>query len=211
MTVFTEARHAGEAILSEANGHRSREGVILGGKVAACSLLALLATVGAVSATAAAAAGNTGNGAITVASPAVTAKAKNGEYSLIFTGATTFDVEDPDGKKIGSGTSGTAFSKEIKFTLAAGSTANVAGDRYTITVAVETGDLEAVPFNPAGTDGSEKPTAMAIHPGESGEKIAAIVRDAELNVNCIEWPAGITADQKAAAITNLRIAGIIAR
>lgn len=217
-TVFTEGPHAGAFILSEASGHRSRENITIGASqtILAGTLLALLASVGGVTAAAAAVAGNTGNGTIAMAGTPVSSKVKNGDYAVIFTGATAFKVEDPEGREIGTGASGAAFNKEVKFTLTAGATPNVAGDRYTISVGVETpDDLLAVAFDPDGDDGSEVASAIAIYPATTGAgetvKIAAIYRDAEVNGKCLSLPAGITAPQNAAAVSALAENGIIVR
>lgn len=218
MTVFHEARHAGEFILTEANGKRSRENVTIAENqdFVAGTVLALLAQAGGVTTDAAADAGNTGDGTIAMADPAVNSKVKNGVYSVIFTAATAFKVEDPNGVEIGTGATGTAFNKEVKFTITAGGTAFAAGDRFAITVGVESpGDYQAVAYDPTGTDGSEKASALAIYPAKTGAgetvKIAALVRDCEVNGHILTWPEGITADQKAAGIADLQAAGIIVR
>lgn len=218
MAVFTEARHAGEFILSEASGKRSRENVAIAAsqEIAAGTLLALLALEAGLRIAAAADAGNTGDGTIAMEDPAVNSKVKHGVYAVIMTTATAFKVEDPNGVEIGIGAAGTAFNKEVKFTVTAGSTPMVAGDRFTITVGAEhPGDFEAVAFDPTDTDGAEKPSAIAIYPVTTGAdetaKIAALVRDAEVNGNVLSWPAGITDAQKEAAIAELATAGIIVR
>lgn len=218
MDVFNEGPHAGEFILSEASGHRSRENVTIGSAqtIVAGTLLALLASVGGVTAAASAGSGNVGNGTIAMASPAVNSKVKNGAYSVIFTDATDFKVEGPDGKEIGTGTSGVAFNKEVKFTITAGATANAAGDVYTIAVGVETpDDLVAVAHDPSADDGSEIASAVAIYGAKTGAgetaKIAAIYRDAEVNVNCLTFAEGITPEDRAAAISSLASHGIIVR
>lgn len=218
MTVFHEARHAGEFILTEANGKRSRENVTIAENqdFVAGTVLALLAQAGGVTTDAAADAGNTGDGTIAMADPAVNSKVKNGVYSVIFTAATAFKVEDPNGVEIGTGATGAAFNKEVKFTITAGGTAFAAGDRFAITVGVESpGDYQAVAYDPTGTDGSEKASALAIYPAKTGAgetvKIAALVRDCEVNGHILTWPEGITADQKAAGIADLQAAGIIVR
>lgn len=218
MTVFTEARHAGEFIMTEANGKRSRENVTIAASqtLVAGAVLALLAQAGGVTTDAAAAAGNTGDGTIAMADPAVNSKAKNGVYTVIMTAATAFKVEDPNGVEIGIGAAGTAFNKEVKFTVTAGSTPMVAGDRFTIAVGVESpGDYQAVAYDPTDTDGAEKAAAIAIYSATTGEaetvKIAALVRDCEVNGHILTWPGGITAEQKAAGIADLQAAGIIVR
>lgn len=217
-TVFTEARHAGEFIMTEANGKRSRENVTIAAEqdIAAGGVIALLAQAGGVTTSAVAEAGNTGDGTIAMSDPAVNSKVKNGAYAVIFTGATAFKVEDPNGVEIGTGAPGTAFNKEVKFSITAGGTAFAAGDRFTITVGVENpGDYHAVAYNPEGEDGSEKAAGLAIYPAKTGAgetvKIAALMRDAEVNGHILEWPKDITAEQKAAAIADLASAGIIVR
>lgn len=215
---FKEGQHAAEFILSEANGQRSREGVIVGEsqKVEAGTILALLAQVGGVTVVAKAVAGNTGDGTATMSDPAVNSKAKNGTYRATASSDTSFAVEDPNGVNIGNATVGTAFNKEIKFTIAAGGTPFAAGDVIEIVVGVETpGGYHAVAYDPEGDDGSEVAKAIAIYPtttaaGEIAE-IAAIFRDAEVNGKRLAWPEGISAEDKAAATEALAVAGIIIR
>lgn len=95
--------------------------------------------------------GNTGNGTIS-AGPTVTAGvAKNGAFTVELTGATTFNVYDPDGLQLKPGTTGTAYSDAgIGFTITAGGTAFVAGDTFTITVTNETIAVENAYFNGPG-------------------------------------------------------------
>lgn len=218
MTVYTEARHAGEFIMTEANGKRSRENVVIGASqtILAGTLLALLAQEAGLRIDDTADADNTGDGTLAMADPAVSAKVKHGTYTVIFTGVTAFKVEDPGGKEIGTGATGAAFNKEVKFEITAGTTPFAAGDKFYISVIAENpADYEAVAFDPTGTDGSEVPSAIAIYPvttaSDGTAKIAAIVRDAEVNGNVLSWPEGITDAQKEAAIAALRDAGIIVR
>ncbi|ESW92663.1 head decoration protein [Mesorhizobium sp. C280B] len=221
VTVLTEGLHPGEAIMSEAHWHRSREAVKIAFSqtIVANSLIAKKAVVADIVATAAADAGNTaGGGALTLANPAVSSKVKDGVYNVICTepatNAGTFEVFDPSGKSIGKATVGVAFTKEIKFTIA-DATDFVAGDRFTVTVAADGVDYEWVAFDPTATDGAEIPGGYAIYPATTPADarigIAAIVREAELNGNCIAWPAGITAGQKADATQELEKLQIILR
>lgn len=217
-TVFTEARHAGEFILSEASGKRSRENVTIGASqtIAAGTLLALLAREAGLRIDDEADASNTGDGTLAMADPAVSAKVKHGTYTVIFTGESAFKVEDPGGKEIGTGAPGAAFNKEVKFEITAGTTPFAAGDKFYIHVIAENpADYEAVAFDPTDTDGAEKAAAIAIYPVTTGSgetaKIAALVRDCEVNGHCLVWPEGITAGQKEAAIRDLQAAGIIVR
>lgn len=221
MTVFTEGRHPGEFLLSEANFHRSRDAVTIAVSQAIIpgTVLARKAVVAGVVAAAAADAGNTsGSGAITLADPAVSSKAKDGVYTIVCiepgSNAGTFEVFDPAGKSIGKTTVGAAFNKEIKFTIA-DATDFVAGDRFTVTVRADAEDFQFVAFNQDGTDGSETPAAIALYgvttPADATAKIAVISRAAEVNGHCLEWPADIDAAEKADAIQALHGLGIIVR
>jgi hypothetical protein len=76
--------------------------------------------------------GNTGNGVFTVA-PSAGAMAAQGNYALTMLTPTTFQVISPNGNSLPNGATGVAYiNPEIAFTLAAGSTAFVAGDAFTI-------------------------------------------------------------------------------
>lgn len=219
MTVLTQAARPGEAIMSEGQRSFSRDNVtiaaeqtvlanaLLGKKAVSAGVVVTTATEG------------TGNGAITMADPPISSKAKDGVYTAVCVTAAsdagTFRVEDPDGKHIGNATVGVAFDKEIKFTIADGSTDHALGKTFRITVALDAVDFVHVPFNHDGTDGSETPVAYSIYPVVTGvgetKKTAAIVRQAELNGNCIAWPTDIDAAEKADAIQALAAQGIIVR
>lgn len=218
MTIFTEGRHPGEFLMSEANFHRSRENVTIASEqtIVPGTVLAKKAVPAGVVATPAAAAGNTGNATIAMTAPEVTSKVKDGRYKGIAVTATTVRWEDPDGKEIGVSTHGAAFAKGgIKFTITAGGNANVAGDEFYVDVAADAEDFQFVAFNQDGTDGSEDPVAVALYgavtAAEATAKISAIARDAEVNGNCLAWPADITSAEKKNAEQALAEYGIIVR
>jgi hypothetical protein len=212
-TLFPEPIHAGEAIVSEANGRRSRAAVTIaaGSVLAACSLLALLASGMTATATAGTNTGNGAMGAITVEPGA-----QVGTYMLRITKAATnagdFEVLDPEGDVVGLGSVAAAFNAGgLSFTLADGATDFVVGDTFKIAV---TGAGKYVAFDPTATTGAQNPSAMLIWPAGDADvdvEAAAIVRDAELNDLSINWPTGITDNQKAAAIVQLAQFGIIVR
>ena len=125
-----------------------------GGKVVPYSL----ATV-AFTATAAAKATNTGNGVLTLAgTPAIAATARAGVYRVVFieptTNLGTFIVEDPLGAVVAEGVVGTAFSNQVAFTIADGSTDFIAGDAFTITVVQSDGSVCAGCIITDATNGS---------------------------------------------------------
>ena len=71
-----------------------------------------------------------------------------------------------------------------------------------------------VPLAPGATDGSQIAVAVlygAVDATSADAKGVAHVRDCEVNLNELVWPAGITTVQQTAAITALAAVGIICR
>lgn len=216
MTTFTEGTHAGEFIVSEANGNRSREKItVLSGQNLKAGAVVGRTMVGATAASVANA-GNTGNGvmgAITVTGPAV----KPGVYklSVIEPGANagTFRVEDPDGVEIGTGVVATLFNKGgLSFTLADGATDFIAGDGFALTVTP--GTLRWKEYNPANSDGSQFAAGVlydAVDATGGDKPGVAIVRDAEVRDSDLQWFSGANAGQKTVGKQDLATSGIIAR
>jgi hypothetical protein len=106
----------------------------------------------------AAKAGNTGNGVLTAAGTPVVAGGQAGVYKIVFiepaSNLGTFIVEDPNGVVIGEGVVGTAFSNQIAFTIADGSTDFIAGDEFTFTVTQSDGSKCAGLIYSDATQGS---------------------------------------------------------
>jgi hypothetical protein len=219
MVVLTEGPRPTAAILSEAARSRSRENgkvgenqtVLVNGLVALVNLPASVGVTQTYS--------GTGNGVLTIASPGVATKARDGKYTVTCfeaaTNAGKFNVEDPSGRNIGVATVGVAFNKDVKFTIADGSTDFAVGDAFVLEVQVELEDEAYVPHNPSATDGSEvaygySPYAVVTGSGET-KQIAVLVRECELNGHVINWASGITSTQKADAIQALAKNQIIVR
>lgn len=217
MTVFTEGRHAAEFILSEAPGQISRDNAVIAVSqtLEAGRVLGRKAVVADVVASAAAVAGNTGDATIAMADPAVSSKVKDGVYRGVCQSATTVRWEDPNGKEIGLSTHGAAFNKEIKLTITAGATPNVAGDAFEVTVKADAEDFQYGAFNQDATDGLEVPAAIAIYPvttsASATAKTAILARMAEVNANLITWPSDIDAAELADAKQALADLGILVR
>ena len=166
-------------IISEASNQRSRENIVVTQTGTALASGTLLTQVDAGAGTFAMAAGATGNptaGTITIGAAAIP-----GVYVIEFTAATKFTVEDPNGKTIGTGTLGAAFSKAgVGVTLTAGATPAVAGDTATITVAAGSGKYIAYTAN--GAAGPADAVLYNWLPAKTGDaKAVGFVRDAELN------------------------------
>jgi len=186
MSIKTEGAHAGEFLLSEANGTRSRSEVVItagAGILAAGTLIAMITAANA--STASADAGNTGNGvmgALTTASAAV-----SGAYVLTVTKALaaggTFGLVDPLGVTVGAGSVGTAFNGGgLQFTLAAGATDFIVGDVFTIAVIAALGEYR--PYDAAGTDDGRRAASGILYAPVDASvndiRAVAVVRDAEV-------------------------------
>ncbi|MBW9336204.1 head decoration protein [Herbaspirillum sp. RU 5E] len=203
VTPLQEQWHDGGFIVSEANGHISRETVTLTGgvKVLAGTVLGQQ-TIGN---TAAAAALGTNSGNGTFGAISVAAPAQAGDYAVQFADATHFVVEDPQGVEVGHGTTGVAFSGGgLGFTITAGSNAFVAGDSFKVTVAA--GSKKFAPLSLTAADGTGVPVAVlyATKDVTSADKQALVIfRHAELNGFELIWPAGATAPQIAAFIAQM--------
>ncbi len=219
MPVQTERNYLGDWLKFEADNHYSRDIVtVLAGSGAARELLTgmVLGRVTKGAAASAAVAGNTGNGTITAA-PAVGQAAKPGVYRLVCIEPAAdggkFAVEDPDGVLVGVATVGVEFTTHLTFTIADGAADFVAGDSFTITVAAGSGKVKQIDF--AATDGSNAACGVLLldttAPDGTDRSGVAIVRNAIVSDNGITWPAGATADQKTAAIAQLKSAGILVR
>lgn len=189
-------------VLSEANGFGSRENAVVTQAGAEIKSGTVLTQVDAGAGTFAMDAGATGNptaGTITIGAAAVP-----GVYTIEFTAATKFTVEDPAGKTIGTGTLGTAFSKAgVGVTLTAGGTAAVAGDTATITVAAGSGKY--IPYTAGAAAG---PAAAILYTGlalATGDvKAVVFTNDCEVNRNLLT---GLDATAEAA----LKLLGIKVR
>ncbi|MCY1361768.1 Bacteriophage lambda head decoration protein D [compost metagenome] len=186
MTIKTEGVHAGEFLLSEANGTRSREEVVIcagSGKLAAGTLIAQITAANALTPTAKG--GNTGNG--TVGSASVTSAAISGNYVLSITEATAnggkFEVLDPTGYPVGEGQVGQAFTGGgITFTLADGSTDFAVDDGFTLAVLANLGEYTA--YDDDGTDdGRRAASGILFAPVDAtvnDVRAVGVMRDAEV-------------------------------
>lgn len=216
MATLTEGLHGPEFMLgSKADRTYSKEKVTLisGQNLVSGTVLGKI-TAGA-TASAAALGTNTGNGAMGAIT--VSAGAIAGDYVLTIiepaTNLGNFTVEDPNGVLIGHGTVGSAFSAGgLAFTLADGATDFVAGDQIKITVAAGSGKFTQ--FNLSGADGSQHAVAILRDDCDAsgGDKSCVVIaRAQEVIESKLTWPAGITTNQKNAAIAELAAVGIIVR
>jgi len=200
----------GDWLKFEEDQRYSRDNIVvkgLSGLLRTGTVLGLVALgVGAFSLSA----GTAGNGTSSV--PVIGKGAQAGVYNVIFTAATKFDVEDPAGVNIGTGTVGQAFNKKgVAFTITAGATPFVAGDRATI--AVEPGTGKYVPHNPAGAAGEDVAAGILAVDldarGAADVPAAAVVRHAHIAPGGLVFKEGISDADKAAALAALKLQGIL--
>lgn len=221
MAVFTEGRHAGEHILSEADSNFSRDAIVVAsgqGRLAAGSVLGAVAVPAGATAVVTQVAG-AGKGALTMASPAVGAGVRDGVYRVVFiepaANAGAFQVEDPDGVIIGSGNVAAAFDGVVKFTIADGATDFVAGDFALITVDVPTSSVRYVLSPAASADGSHIARAVLLDGVDATSAEAAGVahtRMTQLNGARLTYHASVDdAAKRAEKAQQLAAAGLIVR
>lgn len=210
MTFIHQAARAADFILSEANGQRSRENVIIAAGSGVVQAGTLIAQVTASNtATVTAAAGNKGNGvfgAVTTTSDAV-----SGTYTVEITEAAEdgglFTVTGPGGAVIGTGEVGDAFTGGgLTFAIADGATDFEEGDSWTIVVVANKG--EWVPYDDDG-DNDGRQTACGIlyatvDATSADVQGVAIVRDAEVAASLL---VGLDDNGR----TDLATAGILVR
>ncbi|HLA33008.1 MAG TPA: head decoration protein [Pseudomonas sp.] len=186
MSIKTEGVHAGEFLLSEANGSRSRKEVTItagAGILAAGTLIALITAANAAVATADG--GNTGDGVmgtITTSSAAVT-----GTYVLTITEAAAdgglFELVDPLGSLVGEGSVGVAFAAGgLSFTLVDGAADFIVDDVFTIAVTAALGEYR--PYDDDGTDDGRRAASGILYAPVDATlndiRAVAVVRDAEV-------------------------------
>jgi hypothetical protein len=158
---------------------------------------------------------NAGNGTVVLGSPAYLANSLIGTYEAVAIGALAWELYDPYGRLVGVATDAAAFATQLAFTITHGSTAFVAGDRFTFAISVLTiASGKVVPLNPSATDGSQNTIGVVLRRvtvGTTDTPIVVIERDAVLLADGLIWPAGITTDQQAAATAQLAALGLIVR
>ncbi|WP_054529709.1 head decoration protein [Erythrobacter sp. SG61-1L] len=226
MTTLTETPRTGEFIVSEAPGRRSREQILLTGDnsttVKACTVLGAVETgtpTLTVGTPFSGVGGTVGNGTISAATADAGAMPGDWQLECTATGATgKFKVIKPDGTIDGILTIGTAYNgtRSINITVADGSNDWLVGDIIPINVAYLDGEsvLKYEAYDQDGTDGSQIAAGILYGPvvgTTAGADAVAVTRDAEVNGRLLVWPADITADEKAKAITQLAALGIILR
>lgn len=212
VTPIQELRHAGGYVIWEPeNGMVTRSQITLMSGAGVCTAGLVLGSQLTGAAVAAALGTNTGNG--TFGAITVGTSAKAGAYAVEFDDATHFVVSDPNGKEIGHGTTGTAFSAGgLGFTITAGGTAFLPADSFTVTV-TQSAVLYAA-YDPTATNGLQNACAI-LYSGRKDATSAAQKAVAHtsgpmrVNVGELIWGANVTTQQQqTAALAALAALGI---
>lgn len=223
MAFLTEGKNISDWLKWEESNKYCRENITILGGSGADRVLRTGMVIGRVAvgaATPAAVAGNTGSSG-TIASVAVGANAKPGVYRVICiepgANAGKFSVEDPDGIVVGIATVAVEFvGGGLTFTIT-DATDFVAGDSFTITVAV--GTVKVLQYNQDGTTGIEDAAGILIcdangspvitAPSATDVKAVILARGpAIVNRRQLTWPSDIDAGEQAAAEAQLEALGI---
>ena len=220
MNAYSESRNLGDVLKCEAPNLYSREAVtVLAGDGAERVLKAgaVIAGRSRSQVTVTAGEGNTGDGEATLADPPLGQLAEAGVYRLacVTIGADggIFQALSPKGYVLPDLTVSEAHEGDhLNLTVADGATDFVVGDAFAIEVS---GDGKVVGLDPAAVDGTADAIGIVAYdmtaPVGADREVTAILRDAVLAGRAVVWPAGITEEQKNAAIADLEARGILVR
>ena len=220
MNAYSESTYLSDVLKCEAPNLYSREAVtVLAGDGAERVLKvgAVIAARTRSTVTVTAGDGNTGDGEATLSDPALGQLAEAGIYRLacITAGADggTFQVLSPRGYVLPDLTVGETYAGgHLNLIVADGAADFVAGDTFVIEVS---GDGKAVALDPAAVDGTAEAVGIVAYdvtaPDGVDTEVTVILRDAVLADRPTVWPAGITEEQKKAAIADLETRGILVR
>ena len=149
-------------VLSEAPGQRSRDNIMVnqtGAAVPSGTVLSVKTAGVGEFLHDPAATGNSTIGAIVIG-----AAAKYGVYTGVFTSPTVAAVKDPSGAAVANATLGAAFNTGgLGFTLTAGATAHVVGDKFSIDVTPA-----ALTYAPAAGADSQDAVLYSALPAQTG-------------------------------------------
>jgi len=219
MAALTESNYLSDWLTFELDNKQSREQ----GTFAIAESVVMAEVCGKVTkstpTTGTANAGNTGEGTCT----AVTAGDETliGIYTLECTAVAdasaglgaAFSVMSPDGDALPDAEADVAFTNEqLNFTINTVGVAFIVGDSFTVTVAAGSGQIMALSLT--AVDGTQDAYGISI--GAYGAAAATdegvlVVRDAQIVPAYLTWPAGASDAQKAAALAQLKLNGIVER
>lgn len=151
---------------------------------------------------------NVGNGTLGSVATPIGATVQVGNYTVLFTGATTFTVVAPDGRQLAGGTVGVPYNDEIGFIAAAGTAAWAAGDSVLVGVGVGTGYAT---FWTGAAPAAGVIFDRTYVPAGGTRKVTAILRQAEVAGEQLQYLNTIGAGGRATAAAQLAAIGVIVR
>lgn len=147
---------------------------------------------------------NTGDG--TIGSISKGSAYKPGQYKILFTAATAYQLIDPLGEVVATHSGSGAFtSNDINFTFTTHTNAMVAGDYFTIAIAAGTGPYKY--STSSNGDGSQTPVAILADDADptAGDVRVGVYLAGEFNQRAITLDSSISLDS---AKTSFRALGI---
>jgi len=217
-TVFTEAVHPMAPLIASFHDLSLDEVIIAQSQtIVVGQVLGAIGVVANETVSSAAGSGNVGTS--TIGSVTASTTAMDGTYNIVMLQTSQtgeFEVQRPDGTVDGTGKVGTAYTGQVNFTITAGGTVTI-GDTFTVTVVRPTneGGEQLKAWDPAATDGSAVPVAVAMYPVTTGSgqtaRITAVRRDCTVRSADLTWKSGATAAQIADGTVQLAKKNIILR
>jgi hypothetical protein len=204
-----ETQHTAEFLVSYANGHRSFDrGTLIAGQN-----LSAGAVLGQIKLATPAAPAMVGTGNAVMSAITLGATAQSGSYVVTFTGATAYTVTDPSGNSMPPAAALGAYTNaDINWTITAGGTPAVAGDKFTVVVAAGSGKYTS--YLPTAVDGSGVVAGVLYqntNATSADVKGTVVTRQAEVNASELKWDATVTGGALTTGIAGLAALGIIAR
>jgi hypothetical protein len=217
MIELTEPLRPGAFILSmDDDGNLSRDNITIlsgQGKLVAGQVLGSVFSAATAASAVKASGANTGNGTLTLdATTPVLAGAKAGVYTVRMTAATTYEVRDPSGVVLGEAATAATFADRLKFVVAAGGTAFVAGDGFDITVSALASKYVA--YDETATTGGQFAVGVlfgGVDATSADASAVMVARHAEVNASMLVFKAGSTAAGQAVALAALKALTVVAR
>lgn len=136
-------------------------------------------------------------------------EAKQGDYVIHGTGSNTARIVGPDGYEVEQVTSLPYSGDHLEISDSASISDT---DKYTVTVGDSTGDF--VPLDPTAVNGAQEAHGISLGAYDASSADVdgvALVKQAVLETDGLDWPDGISDANKAKALEELKEKGIVTR
>jgi head decoration protein D len=219
-TVSPDGRGAGHFISGQCDPNLCNDHITIkaaAGALVAGTVLGQISKGAVGAAVVTAGAGNAGDG-VFAAAPTLDAGGPGGNWTVEITQAAAnagdFRVTRPDGSIDGYGTVAVAYNGGINFTLNDGAADFAEGDSFNVALNYAAGSGHYVLHDAAAVDGSEVAKCILWDDranNAAAQRATGTFRNVPVNGNALTWKAGITNDQRNAAIAALAEAGLMVR